>query len=258
MARLGSENDAAEEPALDLPLDQRNRGGAILNAELPENPGDVAAHGHRGEEEALGDLPGVESLAHQLHHLPLAGREVGASIRAHYRAPLALRLELAHKLRDKRARDRGVAGEHDPESVREPLLVHALQQDADQAQVGMLAERLLHGRLGVGGLATDLEPLPLEKPPYGGPHGRLLIRDQHPRRTVHVSTTSTSVPPSSGELTRSSPPRPSARSRMVVRPKPDSGPSAGTARSMPQPSSEIVRRNPPCADNSTRIREALP
>ena len=74
MARYVPEDAAAEEPALDLPLDQRNRGGAVLDAELPEDLGDVAAHGHRETKRRSAISPGP-SPSH-INHITSHSRAV--------------------------------------------------------------------------------------------------------------------------------------------------------------------------------------
>src|SRR5207342_3536326 len=107
--------------------------------------------------------------------------------------------------------------------------------DVEQHDVGLELARHPHGLLPIARLADCLEVvLALEEESEARPYDSVIVDDQDPD---HAGTSTTSVVPWSGsDSTRSDPPKSSARSRIETRPRP----SAGAPASKPSPLSSMT------------------
>src|SRR5207245_1283548 len=109
----------------------------------------------------------------------------------------------------------------------------ARHMDVEQANLGPQANGARDCRGPVGTFRHDAEAAVLECEADAAPHRQVVVRDQH-RRSVHGNVTSIVVPCPRPETTRNSPPSASARSRMLVRPKPpESRPGSGGSKPRP-------------------------
>ncbi len=118
--------------ALALPH-QLDRGGAVGDVQLADDLAGVPAHRDRRDAEPGRDLAGRKPVAHQIEHLPLALGELLAAVAPQCEpAPLPA-VELLDDAGDQRPGQRGLAGQHAPEGLREPARLDVLIEVAGRA-----------------------------------------------------------------------------------------------------------------------------